>query len=56
MKGGVELIVECGIDDVQGRLRVFLLTKDYSAINIMQKVVKVVRLVGESAVVVEDIP
>jgi hypothetical protein len=56
MKSIIKLIVEHGVNDVERRLWVLLLAKDYSSIDVMQEVVKLVRLVGESTVVVKDIP
>jgi hypothetical protein len=56
MKSIIKLIVERGVNDVERRLWVIFLAKDYSSINVMQEVVKLVRLVRESTVVVKDIP
>ncbi len=56
MRGYIKLVIECGIVDIEGRLGVFLLTKVNTAIDIVQEVIKFIRLVGESAIVVEDVP
>ncbi len=56
MKSIIKLIVERGVNDVKRRLWVLLLAKDYFSIVVMQEVVKLVRLVRESTVVVKDIP
>jgi hypothetical protein len=36
MKGFIKLVVKRGIVDVKGRLEVFLLMKDHTALNIFQ--------------------
>ncbi len=56
MKSIIKLIVERGVNDIKRRLWVLLLAKDYSSIDVMQEVVKLVRLVRESTVVIKDIP
>jgi hypothetical protein len=55
MKGFIKLVIEPGIVDIEGRLGMFLLTKDGTAINIVQEVIKLFRLVRESTIIVEEV-
>ncbi len=55
MKGFVKLVIERGIANIKGQLGVFLLTKDDTAIDTVQEVIKFIRLVRESTIVLEDV-
>ncbi len=40
MKGFIKLVIEQGIVDIKGRLGLFLLTKDDTAINVVHDVIE----------------
>jgi hypothetical protein len=55
MKRFVKFLVERWIINVKQRLGVFFLAKDHPAIDVMQEMVKILRLVGEAPLVIENI-
>jgi hypothetical protein len=48
-------VIECGIVNIERRRGEFCTSKNGTAVNIVQKMIVVIQLVGETPIVVEDI-